>query len=124
MYNNYSRPTTLGIDEKWERVLCYLGLWVTGLIFLLIEHRNETVRRHAKQSVLVFGVLSLLGWIVGALGGLLGHIWLIGWIFSGGFGLIGWLIGLVIFVAWIGLMLLAYASPRTFFVGPRYDRIL
>ena len=51
MYNRgqYTSPTVLGIDEKWERVLCYLGVWVTGLIFLVIEQRNQTVRRHAMQ---------------------------------------------------------------------------
>jgi len=32
--------------------------------------------------------------------------------------------GLVIFVAWIGLMLMAYSSPKTLFVGPRWERIL
>jgi len=30
----------------------------------------------------------------------------------------------VIFVAWIGLMLMAYSSAKTLFVGPRWERIL
>jgi uncharacterized membrane protein len=124
MYSNYSRPTTLGIDERWERVLCYAFIWISGLIMLFVERRNEVVRRHAKQSILVFGTLSVLGWIVGFLGSLLGHIILVGWLFSGGFWLIGALITLVSIVAWIALMLMAYASPKTLFVGPRYDRML
>jgi uncharacterized membrane protein len=124
MYNDYSRPTTLGIDEKWERVLCYALLWVSGLVMLLIERKNPTVQRHAKQSIIIFGVLGILGWLVGFFGGLLGHIWLIGWIFGLGFGLVGWVITLVTFVLWIVLMLLAFASPKTFIVGPRDERIL
>lgn len=128
MYNynrsNYSAPTVLGIPEKWERVLCYVGGWITGILFLLIEQRNQTVRRHAAQSTVVFGALSILGFLVGALGGLLSHIWFIGPIFALGFGLIGGLIGIVMFAAWVVLMLLAYASSKTFLSGPRYERYM
>jgi len=127
MYNynqpsQYQQPTTLPIGERWERVLCYALGWVTGLIMLIVERRNATVRRHAAQSVLVFGVLSILGWLASAFGGLLGHIWVIGPLFALGFGFIGGIIGLVTFVLWIGLMVLAYFSPTTFISGPRSSR--
>jgi len=123
MYDSSSHETSLGLDERWERVLCYLGLWVTGLIFLFIERKNQVVQRHARQSVVIFGGLGILWWLTGALGSLLGHIWLIGPLFGFGFGLLGWVVGLVTFVAWIGLMLMAYSSPKTLFVGPRWERI-
>ncbi|HEX8727700.1 MAG TPA: hypothetical protein VF739_03710 [Ktedonobacterales bacterium] len=122
--NNYSAPTTLGIPERWERVLCYVGFWVTGIIFLLIERRNETVRRHAAQSTIVFGGLSILGWLASVLGWALGHIWVVGPLLGFGFGAIGWVIGLVTFVAWIGLMILAFGSAKTFIAGPRYERYM
>lgn len=128
MYNyqpsNYSAPTVLHIPERWERVLTYLGGWVTGILFLLIEQRNQTVRRHAAQSTVVFGVLSILSAIAGFLGQALGNIWVIGGLFSFGFGAIGWLIGLVSFVAWVGLMLLAFANSKTIITGPRYERYM
>jgi uncharacterized membrane protein len=124
MYDSSSHETSLGLDERWERVLCYLGLWVTGLIFLFIERKNQVVQRHARQSVVIFGGLGILWWLTGALGSLLGHIWLIGPLFGFGFGLLGWVVGLVTFVTWIGLMLMAYSSPKTLFVGPRWERIL
>jgi uncharacterized membrane protein len=38
--------------------LCYAGWWVTGLVFLFAERRNQEVRFHAAQSLVVFGVLS------------------------------------------------------------------
>ncbi|HEX8032551.1 MAG TPA: hypothetical protein VF510_01825 [Ktedonobacterales bacterium] len=117
--NRLSSPTVLGIDERWERVLCYVFGWVSGLIFLVIESRNSTVRRHAWQSLVVFGTLNLLGVIIGLFGGLLSHIWLIGPLFGLGFGLISGLIGLVSFVLWILLMVLAFMSPETFVRGPR-----
>ncbi len=127
MYNynqssQYQQPTVLPIGERWERVLCYALGWISGLIMLIIERRNATVRRHAVQSIAVFGVLSILGWLASALGGLLGHIWVFGGLFSVVFGLLGGIIGLVAFVAWIGLMILAYFSPTTFISGPRSSR--
>ena len=116
--NRLSSPTVLGIDERWERVLCYVFGWVSGLIFLVIETRNSTVRRHAWQSIVVFGTLSLLGAVVGLLGGIFGAIPLIGPIFHLGFGLIAGLIGFVWFALWILLMILAFISPETFIRGP------
>jgi uncharacterized membrane protein len=109
MYNprgQYSSPTTLGIPEKWERVLCYALGWITGLIFLLVEQRNGTVRRHAMQSLIVFGGLSILGFVLGIFSGipLLSFVFLI----------LARLVGFVGFVAWIGLMIGAYVSPVTF----------
>ena len=121
--NQLSSPTTLGIDERWERVLCYALGWVTGLIFLLIEQRNATVRQHAKQSILVFGGLSILGWLASVFGSLLGNVWVIGPLFGAGFGLIGALIGIVGFALWILLMIFAYMSPATF-IGSGRTRYL
>ena len=122
--NDYSAPTTLGIPERWERVLCYLGGWITGIIFLLIEQRNQTVRRHAAQATLIFGALSILSFIVALLGGLLGHIPLINGVTGFIFGSLNGLLGFVGFVAWVGLMVLAYFSARTILTGPRHERFL
>jgi uncharacterized membrane protein len=109
MYNYRSRmtePTTLGIDERIERVLCYALVWVTGLIFLVIEQRNSTVRRHAWQSLVVFGTLSILSFVLG----ILSNILIIGALF----GLLAWLVGIVTFILWITLMVFAWVSPATF----------
>jgi uncharacterized membrane protein len=123
MYN-YSRPTSLGIDERWERVLCYAFWWVSGLILLFVEQKNETVRYHAKQSVIVFGVLSGLIWLTSVFGGMLGGIPLIGLVFGFTFWLLHGLLWIVAVGLWILLMVMAYASPKTLFVGPRSDRML
>jgi uncharacterized membrane protein len=40
--------------------MCYIGFWVTGLLFLLFEHKNRLVRFHAMQSLLFFGGVSVL----------------------------------------------------------------
>lgn len=117
--NRLSSPTVLGIDERWERVLCYAFIWVSGLIFLVIETKNSNVRRHAWQSLIVFGTLSLVGAIVSLFGAGLSHLLLIGPLFGIVFGLIGGLIGFVTFALWILLMVLAFISPETFVRGPR-----
>jgi uncharacterized membrane protein len=122
--NEYSAPTTLGIPERWERVLTYLFGWVTGIIFLLVEQRNQTVRRHAAQSTLIFGGLGILGLVVKLLGFGLSKIWVIGPLFGFGFGAIGWVLSVVTFFAWIGLMILAYMSAKTFLSGPRHERYM
>jgi uncharacterized membrane protein len=111
MYNYNSRPplsapTTLGIDEKWERVLCYVLGWLSGIFFLLVEQRNPTVRRHAIQSIVVFGVLSIVGLVAGWFSGIL----FLGFFFT----LLRVLVGIVTAVAWVALMIFAYMSPATF----------
>ena len=109
--------TVLGIDERLERVLCYVLFWVSGLFFLLFEHRNQTVRRHALQSVIVFGVLGIILFVLSFFGGVLGAIPLIGWLFSFAFGLTHALVWTVTAIAWIFLMIAAYFSPATFISG-------
>ena len=48
-----------GLDTRLETMLCYLGWWVTGLVFLFIERRDPAVRFHAAQSLVVFGALTV-----------------------------------------------------------------
>ena len=124
MYDSSSSETSLGLEERWERVLCYALGWITGLIMLFAERKNQVVQRHARQSIIIFGGLTILAWLVGALGGVFGGIPLIGGVFGFAFGLLGALVWIVTVVAWIGLMLLAYSSAKTLFVGPRWERLL
>src|SRR5690242_13619220 len=79
--------TSLGLDERIERVLVYplsflfgwllpfgwLLAWVPGLALLFLE-KNRNVRFHARQSMVVFGSLAVLRALVFFLQFLLGHI--------------------------------------------------
>ena len=66
-------------------MLCYLFGWVTGLIFFLLERDSRFVRFHAMQSILFFGILSILEELFshvpffGPIGGALGLVMFIGW---------------------------------------------
>ncbi len=79
--------TGMGMKARTAGVLCYLFAWVSGLIFFLIEKQSRFVRFHAMQSILFFGSLSILQGIFsyvpfyGAIGGALGLVMFIGWIF-------------------------------------------
>ncbi|MFC1979850.1 DUF4870 domain-containing protein [Chloroflexota bacterium] len=86
--------STTGLELNTAGLLCYLGGWITGIVFLVIEQKNQFVRFHALQSIVTFGALTvtsaLLNWIP----------------FVGGF--FGSVIGILAFILWILLMVKAY----------------
>ena len=51
------------LAENVAGVLCYLLGWITGIVFLIIDKR-PTVRFHAMQSILAFGALSVLTFLL------------------------------------------------------------
>ena len=63
---------------------------------------------------IVFGGLALIGLFAGWLS----QILILGFFF----GLLAGVVGFVMFALWILLMVLAYFSPNTIFVGPRNAR--
>ncbi len=89
-----AQPPTTGLKPNVAGLLCYLGGWVTGIIFLIIEQKDRFVRFHAVQSIVTFGFLSVaaafLSWIP-VIGAFFGAI-----------------IGVTGFVLWIVLMVKAY----------------
>ena len=40
--------------------LCYLWAWVSGIVMLVIERRNRTVRFHACQAIITFDALTVI----------------------------------------------------------------
>ncbi len=60
-----SNATSTGVDARLASMLCYAGWWVTGLVFLFAESKNQDVRFHAAQSLIVFGVLSVVLFLCG-----------------------------------------------------------
>jgi uncharacterized membrane protein len=93
-----SGKTSVTLDENIESLLCYLGTWVTGIIFLIIEKKNRTVKFHAWQSIITFGSLFVLQ-------GIFSFIPIFG-IF------LGWATGLLTFILWIVLMVKAYNKEK------------
>jgi len=54
------RGSTTKLAPNKAGFLCYLGFWVTGIIFLIIERKNKLVRFHAMQSLVVFGIVNII----------------------------------------------------------------
>ena len=74
-----SKKLACGLTPNLAAALSYVGIWITGLIFFLIE-KDNFVRFHALQSTLTFGILSgmimvpFIGWVLAPI------IWIIGFI--------------------------------------------
>jgi len=52
-----TKKTALGIDENIEALLTYSLSFISGIVFLLLEKENRTVRFHAIQSTITFLVI-------------------------------------------------------------------
>jgi uncharacterized membrane protein len=57
--------TPMSSQSRAIGAICYLGFFVTGLIFLFVEpyNRDEFIRFHARQSI-VFTIAWVAVWIV------------------------------------------------------------
>jgi uncharacterized membrane protein len=96
MEENQTSPQTNNnqAESNVKAALTYLVGWLTGLIFLLTEKEDKFVRFHAAQSLVFFGLITLIS-IIPFLGQLL--------------GLILWPLSLVL---WVVLMFKAYKNEQ------------
>ena len=53
--------TSLGLSSRQAALLAYSAGWISGVLVLWLEARDRPSRWHAAQSVIGFGLLSLLG---------------------------------------------------------------
>lgn len=112
-----AKETELGLDENVEGALTYVLMWVSGIIFLLLEKDNKFIKFHAMQSIITFLPLTIISWLLIRLGRpSFGYGY-------GGTGIhyspgipvllwLGWIIGLVMFVVWLLLMFKAYQGEK------------
>jgi len=102
-------PAQSQMSETLAATLSYVLGWLTGLIFYLIDKRPY-VRYHAAQSIVVFGGLHIITFIIGAFFGLS--------LLTGGFA--GLSMGLALYrvldvvalVLWVLLMIKAHQGER------------
>ena len=110
--------TSMNLEENVASTLCYVLMWLTGIIFFFVEKKNKTVRFHAMQSILTFIPLTILAWVVGWIGAPK-------WSFGGGYYGIGhfdpgipalmwasWGIWAITVILWLVLMLKAYKGEK------------
>jgi uncharacterized membrane protein len=83
--------TSTGLSPNTAALLCYVGIWISGIIFFVLEQKNRFVRFHAAQSIVVFGTLTVAGVI-------LGLIPVVGDAFSTIIGIIGFIVWIIMIV--------------------------
>ncbi len=83
-----------GLSENVASMLCYAFGYVSGIVFLLVERDNKTIRFHALQSVVWFGFFQVLT---------------IGFSFLfGRYNLFNSIINTATFISWVYLLISAY----------------
>ena len=86
------KNSLFGLSENKASAFAYVGLFVTGIIVLLMEKENKVLRFHGLQSTVVLGALYLVRMMLG-------------WI-----PLVGWVINIAFVAAWLFLTLMAFAG--------------
>jgi uncharacterized membrane protein len=92
--------SSIGLDSNIAGLLSYVLGWITGLIFFLLEEKDEYVRYHAMQSIIVFGAVTVVEVVLGFFR-LIPYIEVL-------FTALQALVGVSAFVLWIVLMVKAY----------------
>ena len=100
--------SSTGLSANVAGLLCYVLGWVTGIVFVVLEKKSTFVKFHAWQSIMVFGVLTVAHLILSTI---LGAIAAATFPFSVGLAIfanvMGWLVGVVMFILWIILIIQA-----------------
>lgn len=92
--SNPEDKTSIGIEPNIAGLLCYLGWWITAVIFLVLEKENKFVRFHAMQSLFTFGVLFIISLALS-------------WVFF-----IGYILWGLSVILWVVLMYKAYKGEK------------
>ncbi len=82
--------SSTGLEENVAGFLCYLFVFITGIVFLVVEKKSSFVKFHARQSTITFLILLALSWIP-----------FIGFLF--------WILGIIL---WLLLMIKALQGKR------------
>ena len=91
--------TSTGLDENIAGLLCYVLGWISGTVFLLLESENKFVRFHALQSIVTFGIITV---VLIALS-IVSYIPFLVLFFD----IVGWIVKVLAFILWIVLMVKA-----------------
>ena len=93
-----TKKSVFGLDENVASALCYAFAFFSGIVILIMEKENKTVRFHALQSTLWFIALSIVSTVVGWIPFIRGPL--------------GTIIGLLTFASWVFLMYNAFVGKK------------
>ena len=93
-----TKKSVFGLNENVAGMLAYSVFFFSGIVVLVMEKENKTVRFHALQSILWFMLLAIASTVAGFLP-------LIG-------GLLGSIIGIITTLSWLYLMYSAFMGKK------------
>jgi uncharacterized membrane protein len=102
--------TGTGLSPNVAGLLCYLVGWITGIVFVVIEKKSTFVKFHAWQSIMTFGILTVVQIIISMLAALIWTPFAVVsglWMFLHVLGILVWVLSVGL---WIALMVLAYSG--------------
>lgn len=99
-----------GLAPNVAGLLTYLAGFITGIIFLIIEKEDRFVRFHAWQSIVLSVTFAIIWILIGIADFILAYIPIIGWLIG---LLISGLFGLVTFIIWVLMMVRTYQGHET-----------
>ncbi|MCJ7669531.1 MAG: zinc-ribbon domain-containing protein [Dehalococcoidia bacterium] len=98
--------SSTGMSANTAGLLCYLATWITGIIFAVLEKKSTFVKFHAWQSIMTFGVLTVVQIILSIISAIAAFT------FSPGLSVFALVLSVIVGVItvglWIALMILAY----------------
>ena len=99
--------SSTGMSANVAGLLCYLATWITGIVFVVLEKKSTFVKFHAWQSIMTFGVLTVVQIILSIIGAIAWTTSPFGgaWRAASVLGVIVWVITVGL---WIALMIFAY----------------
>ena len=100
-----AKTNVFGLNENLASALSYALLFFSGIVILVMERENKTVRFHALQSTIWFLFISILSWVVGWFAA----VPLVGGLIS---GVLGMAIGIVWLASWLYLMYTAITGRK------------
>lgn len=111
--------TSMNMEENVASALCYVFVWVTGIIFFFMEKENKNVKFHAMQSILTFlpltilsGIFSFLGAPTVTYGTAYGYTIPTGVQQNMIFVYLSWIMGVITVILWIVLVIKAYQGEK------------
>jgi uncharacterized membrane protein len=97
--------SSTGMSANVAGLLCYLATWITGIVFVVLEKKSTFVKFHAWQSIMTFGVLTVVQIILAIISGIAAFTMV------PGLALFAWVLTIIVavlmFVLWIILMIQA-----------------
>ena len=116
-------PAGTRLSDNVASALCYLGWFITGIIFLVIApfNQNKAVRFHAFQSIFLTVAVIVVGIALSVFSSIM---FAISWALGSLVGLINLVFGLAVFLLWLYMMWKAYQNQKVVLpiIGPLAEK--